>query len=312
MPGQSDSARPERKPRRARHTLVAAVIEKLRGFSVLAVVAAALALVGILGTIDYLAERDLSFLVFYLIPVFLVTLRAGLWPGLLMSLAGTAVWFIANVNLFRQEPGDLIPFWNLAETLGVFAFFTCLLSSLMDALDEEQQMSRYDALTGIVNRRHFMELLDEEIGRSRRFRRPFPLVYMDLDNFKVVNDRQGRAAGDGLLSRLAELLLRETADGDTPARLGGDEFALLLPETGYDGARATLAGLRSRIAAMLAENASTVTMTMAAITSTSPPRSAEEAIGMADRLMYATKAAGKGGIGHRIVDVQGIPSAPRG
>jgi len=312
MPGQPETPRPGKEPHRGRPSVMAATIERLRGLSVLAVVAAALILVGVLGTIDYLAEQDLSFLVFYLIPVVLVTLRAGLWPGLLMSLAGTAVWFIANVNLLRQEPGDLIPFWNLAETLGVFAFITYLLSSLVDALDEERQRSRYDALTGTVNRRHFLELLNDEIGRSRRFRRPFTLVYLDLDNFKAINGLRGRAGGDALLSRLAELLLRETAEWDTPARLGGDEFALLMPETGYDDAHAALARLRSRIDAMLAEKGCPVTMTMAAVTATNPPQSAEELIGMADRLMYSKKAAGKGGIAHRVVDGPGVPPAPRG
>ncbi len=278
-------------------------IDRLRALSVLAVVVAALALVGILGAIDYAAEQDLSFLVFYLIPVFLVTLRAGLWPGLLMSLAGTAVWFIANVNMIRQEPGEFIPFWNLAETLGVFAFFTYVLSSLVDALDYERQMSRYDALTGIVNRRHFLELLEDEIGRSRRFRRPFTLVYMDLDGLGP----GGRSAGDALPSRLSELLLRETADTDVPAHLGGAEFALLMPETGYDGASAALSGLRGRIAAMLAENGWPGTVTIGAVTATGPRQSAEEMIGMADRLMYAKKAEGKGGISHRVVDDHGAP-----
>ncbi len=312
MAGQPESPRPAREPRRGRSSLVAAAIEKLRRLSVLAVVAAALILVGVLGTIDYLAEQDLSFLVFYLIPVFLVTLRAGLWPGLLMSLAGTAVWFIANVNLFRQEPGELIPFWNLAETLGVFAFFTWILSSLVDAFDEERQLSRYDALTGIANRRNFMERLDDEIARSRRFLRPFTLVYLDLDGTEAIDDARGRAAGDALLSGLAALLLGETRDVDTPARLGEDEFALLMPETAYEAAHAALDGLEGRIAATAAENGWPVTVTMAAVTATNPQQSAEELIGMADRLAYAKRTAGKGGLAHRIVDRQEVPPAPRG
>ncbi len=310
MPESPGRPRRGREPRRRRPSLMSAALEKLRGLSVLAVVAAALVLTGGLGAIDYVAEQDLSFLVFYLIPVFLVTLRAGLWPGLLTSLAGTAVWFIANVNLFRQEPGEFIPFWNFAETLGVFAFFTYVLSSLVDALDEERQMSRYDARTGIVNRRHFLELLEGEIGRSRRFRRPFTLAYMDLDSLRTVNELRGRSAGDALLSRLGELLLRETGDADTPARLGGDEFAVLMPETGYEAAHAALGTLRGRIGAMLAENGCAVTVTMAAVTSTNPAHSAEEMIGMADRLMYAKKAEGKGGIAHRVADGPGAPPAP--
>ncbi len=310
MPGQPERPRPARTPRRADRSLMAAALDGLREISVLAVVTAALVLVAVLGTVDYLAEQDLSFLVFYLIPVFLVALRAGLWPGLLMSLAGTAVWFIANVNLLRQEPGDLIPFWNLAVTLGVFAFFTYVLSSLVDALDGERRMSRYDDATGTVNRRHFLELLDAEIGRSRRFRRPFTLVCMEVDDPGAADDPPGRAGA--LPSRLAELLLRETSDVDTPARLGAGKFGLLLPETGYDAAHAALASLRARIAAtMPPEDGRPLAVTMAAVTSTDPPQSAEEMIGLADRLMPAKDAAGRGGITHRIVDSQGIPPGTR-
>jgi len=310
MSGKQENPRPWKELHRPRPPFMAAAIEKLRGFSLFVVLAAAVILLTLLGMIDYLAEADRSFLVFYLIPVFLVTLRAGLWPGLLMSVAGTAVWFLANVNQFQQLPGELIPFWNLAVTLGVFAFFTYLLFSLLNALDQEREMSRYDPLTGVANRRYFLELLDAEISRSRRYRRPFTLVYMDLDNFKAINDLQGHAAGDSLLSKVAELLLRGTRNVDTPGRLGGDEFALLMPETGYDAARAALANLQKQISAMMSSNGWPVTMTMGAVTYTSPLHSAEEMIGMADRLMYTKKAAGKDGVTHRVVDGEEIPPSP--
>lgn len=291
---------------------MATAFEWLRGRSLLAVVAVALVLVGVLGTIDYLAEQDLSFLVFYLVPVFLVTLRAGLWAGLAMSVAGTAVWFIANVELFRQEPGDIIPFWNLAETLGVFAFFTGILSALVDALDKERRMSRFDAQTGLVNRRHFLELLEDEIARSRRFRRPFSLVYAALVDPEAAAGERGRAAGNAPVSGLAGLLLREAGEVNTPARVGRGEFALLLPESGYDDARAAVAGLRSRAAAAAAGNRWTVTVAMSAVTATAPRQSAEEMIGMADRLAYANRAAGAAGAAHHVIDGQEVPPAPRG
>ena len=307
MSKEPETPHPWKDLRSPRLPFVTAAIERLRRLHLYGVLAAAVVLLSLLGMVDYWTEADLSFLVFYLIPVFLVTLRAGLWPGILMSVAGTAVWFLTNVNQFHDRSGALIPFWNLAVTLGVFVFFTYLLSSLVNALEQEREMSRYDPLTGVANRRYFRELLDAEIRRSRRYRRPFTLVCMDLDNFKAINDRQGHAAGDALLSRVAEVLVRGTRETDTPGRLGGDKFVLLLPETGYDDARTALSNLRGQIAARTSSNGWPMTLTMGAVTCTSPPQSAEEMIGMADRLMYSGKADGKDGVTHRVVEGQEVP-----
>jgi diguanylate cyclase (GGDEF)-like protein len=274
---------------------MSAAIEWVHGLPLFGVLGAATLLLMALGVIDYMSAADLSFLVFYLVPVFLVTLRSGLWPGVLMSVAGTAVWFLANANLFQGNPGEIIPIWNLAEELGVFVFFTYILSALVESLRHERTMSRFDPLTGVANRRHFREMLDLEISRSRRYRRPFTLVYMDLDRFKSVNDLHGHATGDAVLRAVADTIVLSTRDVDTPGRLGGDEFGLLLPETGYDAARTVLANLNTRIAAEMGRNGWPVTATMGAVTYEDPLLSAEEMIALADRQMYAKKAEGRAG-----------------
>jgi len=274
---------------------MASAIEWVHGLPLFGVLSAAILLLAALGATDYMSAADLSFLVFYLLPVFLVTLRSGLWPGALMSVAGTAVWFLANANLFQGDSGDIIPIWNLAEVMCVFLFFTYILSALVEALRHERTMSRFDPLTGVANRRYFREMLDLEISRSRRYRRPFTLVYMDLDNFKSVNDHHGHATGDALLRAVADTIVLCTRDVDTPGRLGGDEFGLLLPETGSDDARTFLATLQARIASEMGRNGWPVTVTAGAVTFSDPILSAEEMIGLADRQMYAKKAEGKGG-----------------
>jgi diguanylate cyclase (GGDEF)-like protein len=277
-------------------------IERLRRFPLFGVLAGAVLLLVLLGLVDYWTAADLSFLVFYLLPVVLITLRAGLWPGILMSVAATAVWFLANVNEFHHDADSILPIWNLVEELGVFVFFTYILSALVRSLDQERAAARFDPLTGVANRKYFLEVLDGEIARSRRYKKPFTLVYMDLDNFKSINDTQGHAAGDTLLRRVAETLARSTRSVDVPARLGGDEFALVLPETGYDAARAALANLQEQIAGVMKENGWPVSVTLGAVTYANPIHSAEEMIGLADRQMYAKKAEGKSGLSHRVVD----------
>jgi diguanylate cyclase (GGDEF)-like protein len=116
-----------------------------------------------------------------------------------------------------------------------------------------------------------------------------------------VNDRLGHAHGDALLRKVADTLLRGNLQPDTPVRLGGDEFALLLPETGYDAARTVMTSIHGLMASALVESGWPVTFTMGAVICTSPSCSAEELIGMADRLMYSRKASGKGGFSQSVL-----------
>lgn len=292
---ETEAPRPARIRRLPGPPRMAAAIEWLHRLPLFGVLCVAILLLLGLGATDYLSAADLSFLVFYLVPVFLVTLRTGLWPGVLMSVAGTAVWFLANANLFQGAAGEILPLWNLGEVLGVFVFFTYILSALVETLRYERTMSRFDPLTGVANRRYFRETLDLEISRSRRYRRTFSLVYLDLDRFKAVNDAHGHAMGDKLLRAVADTIVRSTRDLDTPGRLGGDEFGLILPETGAEDVQTVLGYLQGRIAAEMERNGWPVTATLGAVTYASPILSAEEMIGLADRQMYARKAKGKPG-----------------
>ena len=103
---------------------------------------------------------------------------------------------------------------------------------LQQALEREKDEARLDFLTQIANRRAFYEAAATEVIRARRYHRPLTLVYIDLDNFKVVNDTFGHKTGDGLLVEVAATLRINIRGSDPVARLGGDEFVILLAETG--------------------------------------------------------------------------------
>ena len=137
---------------------------------------------------------------------------------------------------------------KLAEWLSSQAAIALENARLHDVV---QWQAITDELTGLVNRRRFLDALHSEIARGKRLGGPLSVVLADLDGFKEVNDRFGHHAGDEVLVAFADLLRAHGRDMDVAARLGGEEFAVLLPETGLDGARAvadrlcsSLAGLR--------------------------------------------------------------------
>jgi diguanylate cyclase (GGDEF)-like protein/PAS domain S-box-containing protein len=164
---------------------------------------------------------------------------------------------------------------------------------LRAALDNEKNLSRIDFLTQIPNRRAFSEILLLEIKRSRRYRRPMTLAYVDLDNFKQVNDRFGHETGDQLLRLTAQTLRANIRATDTIARLGGDEFALLLAETDHQPACAVIAKLRGILLETIEARHSNITISVGLATFAVPNEPIEEVIKVADDLMYSAKNQGK-------------------
>lgn len=118
------------------------------------------------------------------------------------------------------------------------------LRSLTNALTHQ---ASYDNLTGLINRYEFDRKLGEALGNSRAEKRVHCLAYMDLDQFKLVNDTCGHMAGDSLLHQLAQSLKAEIRRGDILARLGGDEFAILLPDCNIEAAQRVMNNLLKMI-----------------------------------------------------------------
>src|SRR3954467_13919322 len=102
-------------------------------------------------------------------------------------------------------------------------------------LDTCEEEAFTDHLTGLANRRRFERQLEREISRTLRYDHPFCLLYLDIDNFKQVNDTYGHEAGDETIRRLALTLQAGTRGIDLAARVGGEEFAVILPETDFEG-----------------------------------------------------------------------------
>ncbi len=171
-----------------------------------------------------------------------------------------------------------------------FAFYT-----LRRQRKELESLVRTDALTGLSNRREFMNQLEIESHRHARSGRPFCLVVCDVDHFKKVNDSWGHPVGDMVLAQLGDILQSSTRDQiDTAARLGGEEFVLLLPDTSLDGAHRVASKIAGSLRehAFQAEGVSFRVTQSIGITEVHGGQG-ERALRIADQNLYTAKRAGR-------------------
>lgn len=164
------------------------------------------------------------------------------------------------------------------------------------SLKREKALARIDPLTSVPNRRAFYEVLQRERHRLQRSARPLTLAYIDLDNFKEVNDNFGHKAGDSVLMTVSSVMVGALRKADVVARLGGDEFAILLPETNADAARQVITKLHLRLMASMAQNGLPVSFSIGVVTFTVALESPEDLLQKADELMYFVKLHGKSNI----------------
>jgi predicted signal transduction protein with EAL and GGDEF domain len=175
----------------------------------------------LVGEMDYLTGTEISCVIFYLLPISLVTWFVGRLTGILLSSASAITWFIADLMGGAVYQHYLIPYWNAIIIFGFFSIFTYVLSALKNRVEHEKKEARTDVLTGVGNRKFFYELANIEILRASRYKHLFTVAYIDVDNFKVVNDRFGHITGDRLLAIVADRIRNNIRESDVIARLGG-------------------------------------------------------------------------------------------
>lgn len=250
-------------------------------------------MIAAVGYVDYVTGIDVRVFPLYFVPIAIAAWRVSRVAAVILAVVATVGWDLANALVEARPLASWIWAINTVTQLVAFLLTAILISELRRRLDAEAALSRTDPLTALANGRGFFERAGVLLAFARRSRMPIAFAYIDLDNFKRVNDVHGHQAGDAALRLAADVLRASTRESDVLGRLGGDEFATLLPDTDVEGARRVLEHVRARVAEAMRARGWPVTTSIGAVVFPTAPGSVAEAVKVADALMYRVKAGGK-------------------
>src|SRR2546430_1743278 len=193
--------------------------------------AGALLVIGLVYLGNTRPPPEFRFGILYVIPVLLAAWHDGLGWGIAFAFATALLRFVVGID--QMPPGTALAarLANEGAYLAVVGVAITGLSQLRRTQGELHQLATQDTLTTVLNARAFSQELSQELGRNRRYGRPLALIYLDLDDFKRVNDAHGHATGDAVLRLVADAMRSAVRQAGFAGRLGGDEFGDLLPET---------------------------------------------------------------------------------
>jgi len=249
-------------------------------------------LVGGVYLLNARTSGELRLGILYVIPVLLAAWHDGMDWGIAFALATTLLRF--SVGIDQMPPSTLLDYRVLNEVayLAVVAVAIAGLSQLRHTHSQLEQLATQDPLTNVLNARAFSHELAQELSRNRRYGRPLALIYLDLDDFKSVNDAHGHATGDAVLRLVADAMRGAVRQADVVGRLGGDEFGVLMPETDGDVAHAAANRLVTGIRTVFRGTPS-VTASIGVVAVSGTEAGTDELLRKADQAMYAAKRAGK-------------------
>ena len=190
----------------------------------------------LLGVLRMETDAEFTFASLALLPVLVIAWIGGKWNGLSIAFLAAVMWNVADIASERQFSAPWIPWANAVTRLMTYSLVALLAAQVRLQLEREHELATSDPLTRLQNSRSFLEAGAFEVDRSKRYGHPLAVVFLDLDDFKQLNDTKGHDAGDTALRATAGALLGALRSSDRVARLGGDEFAVLLPEIAYDAA----------------------------------------------------------------------------
>lgn len=196
-----------------------------------------LILIAFLALFDYYSGDEIAFSIFYIIPVWVVSWYSNAKFSYLTCFISGFTWFSIEYATESHYSHFFYIIWHAIVRFGFFIITSQLLIKNKKMLVRLQMLATTDGLTGLLNSRAFKELSHTLSQLSIRNQKPIAIGYIDVDNFKGVNDTLGHSVGDKVLKSVGEILKKSTRNSDIVGRLGGDEFAVFLPESNLQGAK---------------------------------------------------------------------------
>jgi diguanylate cyclase (GGDEF)-like protein len=251
-----------------------------------------LAFVAIITVADALTGSAAGFEELYLLPiVFVAWLTRSAASGVAIALLATALRLGTSLLYGSVSPALAISGAVLHALL--YVTVVMLLSLFRRDRDLHKTLSVTDALTGLANRRAFYVAAGTELERSRRYGHRLSLLYIDVDDFKRVNDVAGHHEGDRVLRSIAAVAQKSIRSIDVVARLGGDEFVVLLPETSSREAGRIAGRLRTDLDGAETFSGYAITCSVGVVTYQDLPQSVDDLLRGGDAAMYEAKSAGR-------------------
>ncbi len=246
-----------------------------------------------LGILDFYTGEEIAFSIFYIIPIWVVSWYSNASFSILICFVSGITWFSIEYAVGTHYNHYFYIIWHAIVRFGFFIITSQLIIKNKNLLARLQMLATVDGLTGLLNSRAFKELSQALCQLSIRNHRPVTIGYIDVDNFKGVNDTLGHSVGDQVLKSVGEILKKSTRSSDIVGRLGGDEFSIFLPEADLQGSKDLFEKIRSALLQNAKTNQWPIGFSIGVAIFPVAPKDINQGLKIADNLMYKVKHSGK-------------------